>query len=55
MLTDRDVVPNNISDDYLYNDVLRLHYTISAIKGLHSLLPCTEGVGTRLRSPPSYS
>jgi len=36
--------PNNISGDYLYNDVL-LHYMITAIKGFHQV---TRGISMLL-------
>jgi len=35
--------PNNISDDYPYNDVLRLQYMITAVKGLHQVM---HGIST---------
>jgi len=45
MLTDRDVVPNNISGDYLYNDVLLHSFMITAIKGFHQV---THGISMLL-------
>ena len=30
--------PNNISGDYLYNNVLRLQYRITAVKSLHQVM-----------------